>query len=103
MTPLDYEDWDPYGGVDLTPSDDIEPDPDAETCWCCGIGYGAFRTGETFASVQVSMLTPSSDPSTWRNRRRNGVLGYWRELKRALWCDHQMTCNPKEDEDALRP
>lgn len=39
------------------------------------------------------MYSPDPDPKTWRNRRRNGVLGFWRELKLQLWDYHLGMCN----------
>jgi len=53
----------------------------------CGATYDAFRTGETFASVRRLMRDqPDRDGRwKWRQKRRSSVLGYWHELKLALW------------------
>lgn len=54
------------------------------TC-TCGCDYEAFRTGLTFGDVRRMMWRGDSDPSTWRQKRRRSVLGFWRELKLMLW------------------
>ena len=51
----------------------------------CGAEYRAFRTGLTFSDVRQMMRVGSNNPNDWRNKRRHGVLGYWRELKLQLW------------------
>lgn len=56
-----------------------------EVC-ACGTTYDGFRTGETFGSVR-RMMRDDPHPVTggWRSKRRRGVLGYWRQLKRNMW------------------
>lgn len=51
----------------------------------CGERYDRFRSGHTFASVRAEMVVATEDTSQWRQKRRGGVLGYWRELKLAAW------------------
>lgn len=51
----------------------------------CGARYADMRTGLTFADVRQMLFVASDDPSQWRNRRRNGVLGFWHELKLMQW------------------
>lgn len=59
----------------------------------CGCTYDRFRTGLNFAVVR-ELMRVGDDPSTWRNRGRHGVLGYWRELKLQLWATHVAECSP---------
>lgn len=61
-------------------------------CCGCGLKYDDMRTGLTFADVKAMMFSGDPDPSTWRNRRRNGVLGFWRELKQQQWAMHVGQC-----------
>jgi hypothetical protein len=56
------------------------------------MAYDDFRTGETFATVRQSMRVGTDDPTQWRNKRRRGVLGRWRELKVQLWDWHIHEC-----------
>lgn len=52
----------------------------------CGARYREFKTGETFATVRRAMRDdPHPETGAWRQKRRNGVLGYWREMKLRLW------------------
>lgn len=67
----------------------------SETC-VCGATYDRFRTGLTFRDVKDMMWTGSENPEDWRHKRRNSVLGYWRELKLQLWAMHVGIC-----EDAI--
>lgn len=64
-----------------------------ETCDRCGLTYAELRTGYTFAEVRVMMKSASPDPKDWRQKRRNSVLGFWRELKLQLWYYHVGLCN----------
>jgi hypothetical protein len=41
------------------------------------------RAGLTFSSVIRMMKT--NDPAAYRQIRRRGVLGFWREIKVAQW------------------
>ncbi len=53
----------------------------------CGACYEDLRTGLTFREVRA-MLYDQEDrnrPGWWRQKRRNSVLGFWRELKLKLW------------------
>lgn len=48
----------------------------------CGQSYSEFRTGQTFASVRKMMRDdPHPVHGGWRQKRRRGVLGYWRQMK----------------------
>jgi hypothetical protein len=52
----------------------------------CGAEYGCFRTGQTFATVRKMMYNdPHPEHGGWRQKRRHGVLGYWREEKLRMW------------------
>lgn len=65
-------------------------------CPGCGLAYDAMRTGLSFAEVRAQMYSSDPDPSTWRNKRRHGVLGYWRELKLMQWDMHLGQCAPDD-------
>lgn len=69
-----------------------EIDTSVETCPHCGQTYRALRTGLTFEQVTQSMRVASDDPRDWRYRRRNGVLGRWREIKLNMWGEHLSLC-----------
>lgn len=48
----------------------------------CGQTYDEFRTFQTFASIRQMMRDdPHPEHGGWRQKRRRGVLGYWREYK----------------------
>lgn len=47
--------------------------------------YDEFRTGLTFREVRSMMRVGGDDSSRWRQLRRHSVLGFWRELKLAMW------------------
>lgn len=66
--------------------------PVVERC-DCGCTYDRFSTGLTFGAVRQMMVTGDDDPSTWRNKSRRGVLGFWRELKLQLWASHVAECS----------
>lgn len=57
--------------------------PKRHTRCVCGATYGETRTGLTFAGVIRMMKT--NDPGAYRQIRRRGVLGFWREIKVAQW------------------
>ena len=63
-----------------------------DACPYCGIKYRDFRTGETFQSIKDLLWVSSDDPNDWVYRRRNTVLGKWREIKLNMWDDHKQTC-----------
>lgn len=63
----------------------------------CGCTYEAFRLGMTFADVR-RMLWDQEDPNRpgwWRQKRRNSVLGYARELKLLAWSACHGYCDMK--------
>ncbi len=59
--------------------------PKVGTRCACGAEYGAHRTGLTFACVRRMMFRLADDRAAWRQKRRSGVLGFWRELKVMDW------------------
>lgn len=65
---------------------------DTDDC-VCGMAYADFRTGETFGSIRSSMWIDNPDSSTWRYKRRGGVLGAWRQLKLRMWSEHRALCD----------
>jgi hypothetical protein len=62
--------------------------------------YGKLRTGLTFAEVKAMLWSADSDPSTWRYRRRNTVLGKWHQIKREYWDCHVSTCGKADETSA---
>lgn len=50
--------------------------------------YEAFRTGLTFGQVRQMLWVQSSDPKDWRHKRRNTVLGLWRQIKLEMWREY---------------
>lgn len=71
-------------------------------CPHCGLEYDDMKTGYTFASVRAEMFKASDDPSQWRQKRRNSVLGFWHELKLGLWEYHIGQCGQTEESDPER-
>lgn len=61
-------------------------------CSTCGLDYADFRTDTTYANVWQQFWSGNDDPNTWRNKRRNTVLGRWHELKMMLWNEHVRQC-----------
>lgn len=49
--------------------------------------YEEFRTQLTFAQVRQMLWVQSSDPKDWRYKRRNTVLGLWRQIKREMYAE----------------
>lgn len=62
-------------------------------CLRCGVTYDDFRTGLTFGDVTRMMKTGSDDPKDWRNRRRRGVLGHFREIKISMFYSEHGGCD----------
>jgi hypothetical protein len=63
-------------------------------CPCCGLDYDRFRTGLSFAEIVGMLWVDSPDPRDWRYKRRNTVLGFWRQLKLEMWAEHLASCQP---------
>jgi len=61
-------------------------------CLCCGQEYDKFSTNLTFKDVRDMMWVNDTDSSRWRHKRRKSVLGYWHELKLAMWREHLEMC-----------
>lgn len=51
----------------------------------CGATYPELRTGMTFGEVRRMMWVASEEATLWRSKSRRAVLGFWRQLKLALW------------------
>ncbi len=64
-------------------------------CPACRLKYDDFRTGMTFKEVRNMIITIGIDKKTGKTKygRRNGVLGYWFELKQLFWDQHTGECN----------
>jgi hypothetical protein len=58
--------------------------------------YDAFRTGWTYTDVYATFWRSEANPSQWHPKRRNSVLGRWREIKLRLWAEHLEQCQPFE-------
>ena len=67
------------------------------TCPNCKIEYHQFKTGFTFADIYDMFWTPNPDPNQWRYKRRNTILGKWREIKLSMWERHLETCKGNID------
>lgn len=63
-----------------------------DQCEYCDLHYEDFRTGLIFQDVVDMMWSGSSDPKDWRYKRRNSVLGYWRQIKIEEWRNHLENC-----------
>ena len=56
-------------------------------CSGCGLTYARFRTGLTYRQVYHLIFDR-------KHKRRRGVLGYWHQLKREMWAEHNEDCEP---------
>ena len=63
-----------------------------DTCVYCSLTYEELRTGLTYADVYEQFWSGSDDSSTWVNKRRNTILGRWREIKLDMWEKHIVMC-----------
>lgn len=66
--------------------------PNTEKCEHCGMTYDRFRTGATFGEIVRMLWVDNPDSSTWRYKRRNTVLGFWRQMKLQMWDGHLAQC-----------
>lgn len=64
----------------------------SDRCPHCGLTYQRFRTGLTYEEVFLFFWTSSDDPSEWRYKKRNTVLGKWHQLKKEAWKHHLEEC-----------
>lgn len=55
-------------------------------CPKCGISYADFRTGLVYYDVYYMIYNR-------KYKRRNGVLGYWHQIKQQMWAEHVRECN----------
>ena len=69
-----------------------------ECCPYCGLKYQDLRTGLTFADVKSMYWSSSEDSKDWKYKRRNTVLGKWREIKQQLWQRHLDGCSQEPEE-----
>jgi len=70
---------------------------EALSCPTCGIDYRDFTTGLSFADVRQLLWTGDDRPENWRYKRRNTVLGKWRQIKAEFWNQHLDTCDGQSD------
>jgi hypothetical protein len=70
----------------------VEIDEGATECPHCGLTYADLRTGLTYKEVRDMYWTSSTDSKDWKYKRRNTVLGKWRELKLSIWREHLYLC-----------
>ena len=75
---------------------DLEVDEDAEVCEHCGLKYRDFRTGLTYSAVRDTYWVADPDSAKWKYKRRNTVLGKWREIKKEMWAEHLYQCADME-------
>lgn len=66
-----------------------------EVCPFCGLSYKELRTGLTYQDVFEMLWSASDDPSTWRYKRRNTVLGKWYQIKQEMWAEHIGGCDDR--------
>lgn len=62
-------------------------------CDCCGLEYDKFKTGLSFGDVRTMMCVGDPNSETWCQKRRNSVLGFWREIKLKMWGEHLEMCD----------
>lgn len=58
----------------------------------CGARYFEHRSGLDFKSAQAMLVTRAPDPADYRSLRRNGVLGFMREIKLQTWYSDHSEC-----------
>jgi hypothetical protein len=75
---------------------DVELDETATVCPHCGLKYKDFRTGLSFSEVRNLYWVSDPDSEAWKYKRRNTVLGKWREIKLEMWAAHLYGCVPEE-------
>lgn len=56
-----------------------------DRCPICGVTYQKFRTGLTYPEVYMIVWDHPQ-------KRRNTVLGRWREMKLGMWDEHIKQC-----------
>lgn len=63
-------------------------------CETCGLRYDDFRSGMTFKEVRNLIITIGwcTKKNKIKHGRRNGVLGFWHELKIQMWSVHEGDC-----------
>jgi hypothetical protein len=66
------------------------------TCPNCDMDYDDFRTGMDYVDVYATFWRAEDDPSDWHPKRRNSVLGRWREIKQSMWAEHLARCEDME-------
>ena len=62
-------------------------------CPICGISYNEFRTGFLYVDIYQMFWEPEHDPSKWKYKRRNTILGRWHQIKLEMWNDHLENCS----------
>lgn len=68
-----------------------------ECCPYCDLTYDVLRTGYTYSDIYQMFWSGSDDPSDWVNKRRNTILGRWRQIKMSMWVEHLETCERETD------
>jgi hypothetical protein len=67
-----------------------------DNCIHCGEEYDRFRTGYSFSDIKAMLWVDSDNPTDWKHKRRNTVLGFWREIKLGMWKEHLFLCDKNE-------
>lgn len=55
-------------------------------CEACNLSYSDFRTSFTYKDIYHLIYNR-------KHKRRHGVLGYWRQVKLAMWAEHKKGCD----------
>lgn len=63
-----------------------------DQCPHCKITYDEFHTGYTYKDIYYLIYTR-------KYKRRNGVLGYWHQLKLEMWKKHVEECERKNENE----
>ena len=77
-------------------------DNHGKVCPTCGLCYDDMRTGMSFKDVrnQIIAIGWCTKKDKIKHGRRNGVLGYWHELKMMLWDQHVGDCTTQARKSA---
>jgi hypothetical protein len=70
----------------------VQVDEASDVCEHCGQVYKKFRTGLTFTEVRNMYWVTDTNSEKWKYKRRNTVLGKWREIKQDMWKTHLYDC-----------
>lgn len=72
----------------------------ASECDVCGLTYDDFRTGYNYSDIYEMFWSGDPDPASWNYKRRNSVLGKWKQIKESMWRDHLYACENQDKWEA---